>query len=446
MNVCVVGCGYVGLVTALALARSGHRVVGVEGDDPRRETIAGGTPPFHEPELPELLAAELESGRFQVTGDLRRAVDAEVVLLAVQTPPEPSGGIDLSYLRAAAADLAAVLAERPARRVVAVRSTVVPGTVDGVLAPLFTDGRTAVASNPEFLSEGSAVQDCLHPDRVVVGCRDDHGSELLRRLYEPLRAPVIVTDPPTAELAKYASNALLAALISFSNEIARIAESLPDVDVEDVLGIVHRDRRLSPVVNGEVVRPGILSYLKAGAGYGGSCLPKDLSALLAFSRESGQEHPLLEAIRAVNDSQPRRVVDLAEAAVGALGGRRAAVLGVAFKGGTDDVRSSPALRVLDELLERGADVVAYDPLVDAAALPAYAERVQFARSVEEALDGAAVAVVTTNAAEFTGLRSAAEEHPGAAPVIVDGRRALDPDASDVAIGRGPALTTAPATP
>jgi UDPglucose 6-dehydrogenase len=148
----------------------------------------------------------------------------------------------------------------------------------------------------------------------------------------------------------------------------------------------------------------------------------------------------------VNDSQPRRVVDLAEAAVGGFGGRRAAVLGLAFKGGTDDVRSSPALRILDQLLERGAEVVAYDPLVDAAALPAYAERVQFARSLEEALEGAAVAVVTTNAAEFVGLRSAAEEHPGVTPVIVDGRRALDPDASDVAIGRGPTLTTAPATP
>jgi nucleotide sugar dehydrogenase len=446
VKVCVVGCGYVGLVTALALARAGHRVVGVEGDDVRRKTIAGGTPPFHEPGLPELLAGELEAGRFEVTGEIARAAEAEVVLLAVQTPPEPSGSIDLSYLRNAAADLVPVLAGRPARRVVAVRSTVVPGTVDGTVAPLFADGNTAVASNPEFLREGSAVEDGLHPDRVVVGCRDDHGRELLRRLYEPLGAPVIFTEPATAELAKYTSNALLAALISFSNEIGRIAESLPDVDVEDVLGIVHRDRRLSPVINGETVRPGILAYLKAGCGYGGSCLPKDLSALLAFGRETGQEHPLLEGIRSVNDSQGRRVVDIAERAVGDLGGRRAAVLGLAFKGGTDDVRSSPALRIIDELLERGADVVAYDPLVDAAALPAYAESVAFARSLEEALEGAAVAVVTTNADEFSGLRSAAEGDPGAGPVIVDGRRALDRAAADAAVGRGPALTRAPATP
>jgi UDPglucose 6-dehydrogenase len=443
VNVCVVGCGYVGLVSALALARSGHRVVGVEGDDRRRETIAGGVPPFHEPGLPELLDSELRSGRFQVTADLAPTVDAEVVLLAVQTPPEASGGIDLSYLRRAAEDVARVLADRPGRRVVAVRSTVVPGTVDTVVAPPF-DATTSVASNPEFLREGSAVEDGLHPDRVVVGCRDEHGRELLRRLYEPMGAPIVFTDPATAELAKYASNALLATLISFSNEIATIAESLPEVDVEDVLGIVHDDRRLSPVVDGRLVRPGILSYLKAGCGYGGSCLPKDLSALLAFSRGSGQHHPLLEAIRAVNDSQPRRVVDLVERAVGQLGGRRVAVLGLAFKGGTDDVRSSPALRILDELLQREAEVVAYDPLVDAAALPGYAGRLEFAASLGEALERAAVAVVTTNAAEFAALRSS--ERSGATPVIVDARRALEPGVAEVAVGRGPALTRSGAAP
>jgi UDPglucose 6-dehydrogenase len=444
MNVCVVGCGYVGLVTALALARAGHRVVGVEGDGARREAIAGGTPPFHEPGLPQLLAGELETGRFEVDAEVARAAEAEVVMLAVQTPEEPSGAIDLSYLRKAAAEVAEVLADRPAPRVVAIRSTVVPGTADGVVAPLFPDRNTAVASNPEFLSEGSAVEDGLHPDRIVIGCRSAHGGDLLRRLYEPLGAPVVLTDPPTAELAKYASNALLATLISFSNEMARIAEGLPDVDVEDVLGIVHRDRRLSPVVEGKVVRPGILAYLKAGCGYGGSCLPKDLSALLAHSREEGREHPLLEAVRAINDSQPRRVVDLAERTVGQLAGRRAAVLGVAFKGGTDDVRSSPGMYVLDELLERGADVVAFDPLVDAAALPAYARRVEFAPSLAEALAGAAVAIVTTNAFEFDGLRAATGDQ-ASSPVIVDGRRALDPNAADVAVGRGPALTKNPAT-
>jgi UDPglucose 6-dehydrogenase len=442
VNVCVVGCGYVGLVTALALARNGHSVVGVEGDEDRHKIIAAGTPPFYEPGLQDLLAAELRTGRFEVTRDLGRAADAEVVLLAVQTPPKPSGGIDLTYLERAGTDLVALLAARPAQRVVAVRSTVVPGTVDDLLAPLFTDGMTTVAANPEFLSEGSAVNDGLYPDRIVVGCRQEHGREVMRRLYEPLGAPVILTDPPTAELAKYASNALLATLISFSNEIGRIAESLPGVDVEDVLGIVHSDRRLSPVVEGEVVRPGILSYLKAGSGYGGSCLPKDLSALLAFRRSSGHEHPLLEAVRAVNDSQPGRVVDLAERAVGGLSGRRAAVLGLAFKGGTNDVRSSPALPIIDGLLERGADVVAFDPLVAPPALPSYVDRVAFAKTLEEALDGAAVALITTNAAEFAGLR--AEASAGSGPVIVDGRRALDRGATQHAVGRGPALTRAPA--
>ncbi len=437
MNVAVVGCGYVGLVTALGLARAGHRVVGIEADPARRELIGGGTPPFHEPGLEELLAEQLEAGRFSVEAEPDAAADAEVVLLAVQTPPDEGGGIDLAFLGAAAARLAAVLAATPSRRVVAIRSTVVPGTTEGVLAPALAGTDAVVASNPEFLREGSAVADFLDPDRVVVGCDDEWGRDAMRRLYEPLGAPIVFTSPATAELAKYASNALLATLISFSNEIGRIGESLPGVDVEDVLGIVHRDRRLSPVVRGEVVRPGILSYLKAGCGYGGSCLPKDLEALLASRRAAGHEHPLLEAVRTVNEGQPARVVDLAEDALGGLAGRRVGVLGLAFKGGTDDVRSSPGLRIVDELLERGAEVSAYDPLVQAEAIPAHRGKIALRASLDDLVAECEACIVTTDAAEFAAL-----SRVEGGPIVVDGRRALDGARADLAVGRGDRVTSA----
>lgn len=437
MKVAVVGCGYVGLVTAAGLASVGHDVVGIETDAGRREAIAAGALPFHEPGLGELLQEQRAAGRFEIAGDSQPVPDADVIFVAVQTPPGDRGVIDLGFLEQALQEIAARLAAAPHRpRVVAVRSTVVPGTSAQVVRPAIDD-QTWVAANPEFLREGTAVADFLHPDRVVVGCDDEGGYELLRELYEPFGAPIIHTSPATAELTKYASNAFLATLISFSNEIARISEDLPGVDADEVLAILHRDRRLSPVVDGEIVAPGILAFLKAGVGFGGSCLPKDLAALLASRAEQGLELPLLKAVLSVNDKQAERVVDLLEQRLGDLAGRSVAVLGAAFKGGTDDVRASPGLRVLDRLLERGVETVIFDPLVSASALGEYVARgVVVAAGLEEALEATEACIVTTNAAEFSALADAVRD-PGY--VVLDGRRALDPSAFDeyLAVGRGP---------
>jgi UDPglucose 6-dehydrogenase len=316
-----------------------------------------------------------------------------------------------------------------------VRSTVIPGTVDGVVMPLL-ESTAAVVANPEFLREGSAVADFLHPDRIVLGGRDPWALDLLARLYEPLGAPVYFTSPAGAELAKYTSNAFLALLVSFSNEIAEICESLPGVDVEEVLGILHADRRLS--VAGQ--RPEILSYVKPGCGYGGSCLPKDLSALIASARAAGLQLPLLNAVRAVNEAQPGRVVNATEQALGGLQGRRVAVLGVAFKAGTDDLRESPGLRIVDELLARGAAVTIFDPLVRSQALSDYAHRgVAIAPSLEDAADGAEACVLTTNAPEVTAIPELLAHGDRERVVVVDGRRALAPTdvaaADYVAVGR-----------
>jgi UDPglucose 6-dehydrogenase len=441
MNVAVVGCGYVGLVTGVGLASVGHDVLAIETDAGRREAIASGAPPFYEPGLAELLRAELAAGRFRIAGSADVAGEAEVILLAVQTPPANGGSIDLQFLEQAARQVSSALAHDPVRpRVVAIRSTVLPGTAARTVRPVL-EGRAWVASNPEFLREGSAVSDFLEADRVVVGCDDEGGRELLAELYRPLGAPLIFTSPTTAETAKYASNALFATLISFSNEIARMCETLPGVDVDEVLSILHRDRRLTPIVGEKAVAPEVLSYLKAGCGFGGSCLPKDLSALLAARSAQGFEHPLLAAVLAVNETQPGRVVELLEQRVGNLEGRSIAVLGAAFKGGTDDVRASPGLKVVDRLLDRGARVTVYDPLVLASALTSYTARgVSIAGGLADALEGADACIVTTNASEFSGIAETLAARPAAPCLVLDARRILDPSTlgdAYMAVGRGP---------
>ncbi len=446
MRVAVVGCGYVGLVTGAGLASIGHEVVGIESDPNRLATIARGEPPFHEPGLPVLLAAAIQEGNFEVTDDLGRVAEVDVIFLAVQTPPREDGSIDLRFVQEAAGRIAETLVLQPRRRVLAVRSTVLPGTTDA-LRMLFDD-ETAVASNPEFLQEGSAVQDFLHSDRIVVGVHEPWGRELLTELYAPLGAPFVASTPATAELAKYASNALLATLISFSNEFASISEAFPDVDVEEVLGAVHLDRRLSPRVDGAVVRPGILGFLKAGCGYGGSCLPKDLSALIASRRLEGEEHPLLEAVRTVNDSQAGRVVGLLERSLGDLASRPIGVLGLAFKAGTDDVRTSPGLRVVEELLARRAEVFAYDPLVRGEALAPWQEQgLTLVDGLEELLSRVEGCLIATGDAEFTRAADVAATH---GTLLLDGRRLLAVEKlgnRHLAVGRtAPHPMASPGTP
>jgi len=428
MNVAVVGCGYVGLVSGVGLASLGHRVVGIDTDPDRVAALERGTAPFREPGLDKLLSGTLASGSFRVSSSMAETATAEVILLCVQTPPRPDGEVELDFLRQAAERLRAELdRDVGRRRVVAVRSTVPPGTNEGVVAPvLAAEGSTAVASNPEFLREGSALEDFLHADRVVVGAREDWAVELLARLYGPLDAPLVVTTPATAELAKYTSNALLATLVSFSNEIASLCEATPGVDVEDVLAIVHRDRRLSVDTAGERRPAGIVSYLRAGCGYGGSCLPKDLSALIAYGRAADESVALLEAVASVNRGRAERLVRLAEGALGNVEGRRIAVLGAAFKDGTDDLRDSPGLRIVQELLDRGAKVVVFDPLVGRERLVTAFPSVEVATSLAEAARSADACLITTRAPEFADLERLVAELDGDAPVIVDGRRALDP--------------------
>jgi UDPglucose 6-dehydrogenase len=439
MKVAVVGCGCVGLVTGTGLAALGHEVSGIEIDEDRRTQIAAGRAPFHEPGLNELLRWTLGQGSFRVSQSFEVVGDAEVIFLAVQTPLQPNGSLNLDFLIHATSQVSHALAGDLSQKVVAVRSTVLPGTTEHLLRPLVSEG-LEVAVNPEFLREGSAVADFQSSDRVVIGSREAWAGDLLEKLYAPLGTRIIRTTPETAELAKCASNALLATLISFSNEIGRISESTPRVDAEEVLSIIHADRRFVGTHEGLLGRPEILSYLKVGCGFGGSCLPKDTKALLRYARSVGQTPLLLEAALAINEGQAASLVERANRALGGLKDRRVAVLGLAFKAGTDDLRVSPGLKILEELLARLAKPVIFDPLVPADALRSYETRgVKIADSLSSALEDVDACVITTAAPEFQVVPDMIRSSRDGVPLVIDGRRLLPPEAVDVsgylAVGR-----------
>jgi len=372
LRVCVVGAGYVGLTAAACLAELGHRVSCLEADPARLELLLGGGVPIIEADLPELLGTNRANGRLTFTGDPAEAVaGADVALLCVGTPPQPSGEPDLRQLAGAAT---AVARAATADLTIAVKSTVPPGTCEALelicaealteaagapvapVAPLgsgASDERVGpmnvrVASNPEFLREGRAVQDFLYPDRVVIGADDPAALDLLRRLYPP-EHPVVGCDRRSAELVKYASNTFLAVKISFANEVAALCRQL-GADADAVLDGVGLDARIGR------------AFLGAGPGFGGACLPKDVAGLIATADAVGHPARIARAALAVNDETAQRVVATVRAAVGRLAGARIAVLGLAFKPGTDDVRDAPALRVAGALAAEGAQLSSHDPL------------------------------------------------------------------------------------
>lgn len=424
MRIAVVGTGYVGLVTGTCLAHLGHDLTCVDNMPQRVDAVNQGKPPFYEPGLAELLAECIQAGRLRACADVAGAVAAsDITILAVGTPSR-AGEIDLSYLSAAAEEIGKGLRDAVGYPVVVVKSTVVPGTTDTVVRGILerVSGRRAgsfgLCMNPEFLREGSAVEDFMEPDRIVIGQWDDSSGRALAEVYSAFDCPKIFTSLRNAEMTKYASNALLATLVSFSNEFAALCEATPGTDVEEVLNGLHLDRRLSPMHRGERVVPGILAYLRAGCGFGGSCLPKDVSALRDFARKQGVSPRLLDAVSAVNAARPAQLVALAEEAVEMLGGAAVAVLGLAFKAGTDDLRDSPALAVIRLLEEKGAAVRAYDPLI------AKLDGLHVCASAREALKGADAAIVVTAWPEFTAFDWTALSAIMRRPILIDGRNAL----------------------
>ncbi len=405
--VAVVGAGYVGLTTAACLARMGHRVVCTDVDESRITGLQRGEVPIREPELDELVGAGLDSGRLSFArGSAEAASRADFVFLCVPTPAGRGGGTDLSFLEAAAAEIGQSL--RPGA-VVVNKSTAPAGTTQ-FLARVLGRVDVPVASNPEFLRQGSAVHDFCNPDRIVVGAADAAVAERVAGLYESIEVPVLITDPASAETVKYVANAFLATKLSYANAVAALCEAV-GADVDDVLAGMGHDRRIGR------------DYLKPGPGWGGSCLPKDTRALIDAASVAGYDFALLRSVVEANEAQFAGVVAKAAARV-ALPGARIALLGLAFKAGTDDTRDSPSLEIARRLVEAGAAVHAYDPAISSSAAATEAGIV-VAADAYAACDGASALVVATEWDEFRQLdfdrlaRLMAELH------VIDTRNLLD---------------------
>ena len=432
MRVSIVGTGYVGLVSGACLAEVGHEVTCVDVDRSKVERINRGESPIHEEGL-ELLLRRHIGVRLRATIDLESAVhDTDMTFIAVGTPFNGEH-IDLTFVRQAARVIGLALRRKKNYHVVVVKSTVVPGTTDTVVQPILEEasGRRAgidfgVGMNPEFLTEGVAVHDFLKPDRIVLGGMDDRTIDMLAKLYVPFsQVPILRTNNKTAEMAKYTANSVLALLISFSNEIGNLCASI-GVDMTEVMQSVHLARYFTTQhQDGTRVTAPITSFLYAGCGFGGSCLPKDVNALVAYGKSNGLPMAMLEAAIQVNVKQPNQIITILERHFDSLQGLKVSVLGLAFKPSTDDIRESPAIPIIRELLARGVCVSAYDPVATELAktiLPA--DRILFLDRLEAALTGVDATVLVTGWEDFRRVPEvlAAMEKQ---PLVVDGRRLLD---------------------
>ncbi|MDX1534209.1 MAG: UDP-glucose/GDP-mannose dehydrogenase family protein [Thermoplasmata archaeon] len=413
-DLAVVGLGPVGLATSIAFATEGHQVVGVEVDAKRLSAVARGDPPFYEEGMKEALQAVQEKGTFDVTDSATEAMRiAQIAFLCVGTPSRPDGSMDDRPIRGATQNIAEDLGAGSPTLVV-VKSTVVPGTTERVIRPILEAAGAPfhLGVNPEFLREGQAMAGALHPDRIVLGSDAPETAARLRELYSEADCPIVETDLRTAETIKYATNAFLATKVAFANEMADICSAL-GVSYEEVMDAASLDPRISPL------------FLVPGVGFGGSCFPKDVRAFVSASRAVGETPLLLEAVLAQNADQYLRAVDLLQEELGELQGRRIALLGLAFKGGTDDVRESRAVPIARTLQERGSKVVGYDPVANEAFAQVLPE-VPLVNSAKEALNGADGCILQADWREFGELTAEDFVKGMKTPVVVDGRRILDP--------------------
>jgi UDPglucose 6-dehydrogenase len=422
----IVGAGYVGLVSACCYAEKGYSVILREIDQRKYETIQQGKPPFREPLIDEALKRSLSSGRLVVTKDMQEAVlNSDITFVAVGTPGKMDGSIDLSQVRLAAKEIGVTLKHAEGYHHVVVRSTVVPGTTSKIVKPILQKAsgkkigeKVGLAVNPEFLREGSAVHDTYDPDRIIIGELDPKTGDFLedfyRKFHDGKPPPILRMSSASAEMTKYASNAFLATKISFINEIANICESINNADVVQVADAIGLDTRIGS------------KFLEAGIGFGGSCFPKDLRALIVASKRYDYRPELLEATLSINERQALNAVRLALEEVHSLKRKQVAVLGLSFKPETDDMREARSIIVINRLLKLGAKVVAYDPVTSENARRLFHEKIEYAESVRECLRDADCCIVVTEWEEFRRLTTDDFVSLMGTPVVVDGRRIYDP--------------------
>jgi UDPglucose 6-dehydrogenase len=437
VSICVIGSGYVGLVAAACFAEVGHKVLCVDNDEAKVKMLREGGVPIFEKHLPELLAKHRGHG-IEFTSDLNSAVErCEAVFIAVGTPQGDSGAADLSFVEAVVSEIARSIR---GYKVIVEKSTVPVYTNEWISRVLQRHGVVAddfdVVSNPEFLREGTAVVDFLHPDRIVVGANSERSAEVLRRIYAPLTngtyyaqtgalagacsvarpAPLLVTSAQSAEIIKHASNAFLALKISFINAVANLAESV-DADIQDIATGMGLDTRIGP------------QFLRAGLGYGGSCFPKDVAAFHWVAQQRGVDFQLLDEIRKINETQKEIFFNKVLSALWTLRGKRLAALGLAFKGDTDDIRDSPAIDVIKKLLGAGASITAYDPaaMERAKSVLPPGDKMRYAENLYDAAGNADAVLILTDWKEFANIDFVRLNQQVRFPIVIDGRNLYKPE-------------------
>ena len=436
VSICVLGSGYVGLVAAVCFAEIGHKVICVDNNEAKVNLLNQGGVPIYENHLPDLLAKHLNRG-VTFTADLGPAVEeCEAIFIAVGTPQGSTGSADLSYVEAVVSEIARSV---HSYKVIVEKSTVPVYTNEWISRVMHRHGvdpqNFDVVSNPEFLREGTAIIDFLHPDRIVVGANSDRAADVLRRIYAPLTegsyfaqpgalpgmlnsgnpAKLLITSAQSAEIIKHASNAFLALKISFINAVANLAESV-DADIEDIAAGMGSDSRIGP------------KFLRAGLGYGGSCFPKDVAAFYWVAQQQGVDFQLLEEVRKINATQQEVFFNKVRAALWTLRGKKLAALGLAFKGDTDDIRDSPAIDVIKKLIDAGASISAYDPAAmerSKEVLPPSAN-MSYAANAYEAAEGADAVLILTDWAEFAKLDLVRLNQALRFPIMIDGRNLYKP--------------------
>ena len=436
VSICVIGSGYVGLVAAVCFGEMGHRVICVDNDEAKVEMLRKGAVPIYEDHLPELLARHGNKS-VEFSTNLAYAVsECEAIFIAVGTPQGDTGAADLSYVEAVVSEIARAVT---GYKVIVEKSTVPVYTNDWIRRVLHRHGIDSqqfdVVSNPEFLREGTAIIDFLHPDRIVVGATSERSADVLRRIYEPLTsgtyytqtaalpgmcnkdnpAKLLVTSAQSAEIIKHASNAFLAMKISFINAVANLAESV-DADIEDIAAGMGLDSRIGP------------KFLKAGLGYGGSCFPKDVAAFHWVAQQRGVDFQLLDEVRKINETQKEVFYNKVLSALWTLRGKKLAALGLAFKGDTDDIRESPALGIIKKLLQAGAQVTAYDPAAMSRSkevLPP-GESLKYADDLYAAAEGADALLILTDWKEFANIDLVKLNQALRFPIVIDGRNLYQP--------------------
>lgn len=433
MKISIMGTGYVGLVSGVCLAAKGHEIICVDIDKEKVANINNAIPPIYEKGLEDLLKENIGKN-LVATDDLHKAVlNTDLSLIAVGTPFDGEH-IDLSYIKEVSRQIGEAIKEKGSYHVVVVKSTVVPGTSDEIVLPILesASGKKAgadfgVGMNPEFLREGEAIDDFMYPDRIVLGGIDKRTHDTLKEIYSSFQdVDVLETNNKTAEMIKYTSNSLLATMISFSNEIGNLCSALGDIDVTEVMKGVHLDKRLSPILDdGTRITPAFTTYIEAGCGFGGSCFPKDVKALIAYGKQSGEPMNLLSSVIMVNKSQPEKVLSLLDKHFSSFEGLKIGILGLAFKPETDDMRESPAIPIVNTLIEQGAVIKAYDPVAQHEARKIFdGSKISYCDELNETIDNTDAVLLLTRWDIFKEVPELLLKM-SKKPVFIDGRRMLD---------------------